>query len=276
MYKAKTNSCVNKMRIGWNNRNYFGNVLENYFHLFSIRISSFIKLKKMGFMYKKVVLKAFKKGESEIPGKTTKTQVSEHISSVLFNDYKTQISGRTLRNLFNEAKDVETHMDISINSDYVKDLCKYLGYENYNAFIKDTSSQIKRKNKVVSFILKHWIILLICFITISTTLIITTFNQQRWMVWDNANYIEVGFDANKYSINQLKLYNEDRIDNFKKIIPNCDTKFFNEDGSENLWYGKNNNGELEFFTAFGRHPKSGKTLKPITDYMIRKYICDSY
>ena len=105
-------------------------------------------------MYKKVVLKAFKKGESEIPGKTTKTQVSEYISSVLLNDYKTQISGRTLRNLFNDANDVETHRDISINSDYVQDLCKYLGYENYNAFIKDTSSQIKSKNKVVYFYIK--------------------------------------------------------------------------------------------------------------------------
>ena len=95
------------------------------------------------------------------------------------------------------------------------------------------------------------------------------------MVWDDTNYIEVVFNANKYSINQLKLYNEDRINNFKKIIPNCDTKFFNDDGSENVWYGKNNNGELEFFTAFGRHPKTGKILKPITNYMIRKYICNT-
>ena len=45
------------------------------------------------------------------------------------------------------------------------------------------------------------------------------------------------------------------------------------DGSERLWYGKNKNKELEYFTAFGKHPETGKTLKPITKYMIAKYIC---
>lgn len=44
----------------------------------------------------------------------------------------------------------------------------------------------------------------------------------------------------------------------------------------NLWYGKNNSGEIEYFTALDKHPKTGKTLKKITDYMIRKYICESY
>jgi hypothetical protein len=58
------------------------------------------------------------------------------------------------------------------------------------------------------------------------------------------------------------------------VTPNCEDEFFNEDGSVKLWYGKNKNKDLEYFTALGLHPETGKTLKPITQYMIDKYICN--
>ncbi len=74
----------------------------------------------------------------------------------------------------------------------------------------------------------------------------------------------------------LKLYNADRIEHFRKIDPNCETDFFKNDGTEMLWYGKNKSGELEFFTSVGLHPETGKTLKKITKYIIKKYICESY
>jgi hypothetical protein len=95
------------------------------------------------------------------------------------------------------------------------------------------------------------------------------------MIWQEDHYVEVEFDTEKHKLNQLKLYKEDRINLFKKLTPICDTtKFFNEDGSVNIWYGKNRNKKLEYFTALGLHPETGKTLKPITQYMIDKYICD--
>lgn len=53
------------------------------------------------------------------------------------------------------------------------------------------------------------------------------------------NYVETDFDTKKYNIGQLKIYNEDRILNFGKIIPNCQYKFFEDSGKANLWYGKN-------------------------------------
>jgi len=40
-----------------------------------------------------------------------------------------------------------------------------------------------------------------------------------------------------------------------------------------IWYGRNIKKELEFFTSLGLHPETGKTLDPITDYMIKKYAC---
>lgn len=225
-------------------------------------------------MYKKVVLKAFEKGKREIPGKTTKTQISEHISTVLFDDFKTQISGRTLRNLYDDAGSIKESEDISINSEYVQGLCKYLGYQDYNQFVKETI--VRSNNRFVLYVRSHWIILLICFITITSTIRIVSFNKQRWMIWDSDRYIEADFNEETFVLNKLKLYNKERIENFQKITPTCETVFFNEDGTERLWYGKNRDGDLEYFTSIGKHPETGKTLKPITVYMIRKYICDKY
>ncbi len=51
-------------------------------------------------------------------------------------------------------------------------------------------------------------------------------------------------------------------------------KKFKEDDSVRIWYGKNREGELEYFSSQGLHPQTGKTLKPITRYMIEKYICN--
>lgn len=96
------------------------------------------------------------------------------------------------------------------------------------------------------------------------------------MVWKDNHYIEVDFDIKAYELNKLKLYKEERIKYLYKINANCDTKYFNENGSVKVWYGKNKAKKIECFTALGLHPETGKTLKPITSYMIKKYLCDSY
>lgn len=96
------------------------------------------------------------------------------------------------------------------------------------------------------------------------------------MVWQESNYIEVDFDAEKFQQNAYKLYNEELLTHFKKVAPNCETIYFNVDESENIWYGKSKTGEIECFTLYGKHPETGKTLKPITKYMINKYFCESY
>ncbi|WP_339609501.1 hypothetical protein [uncultured Planktosalinus sp.] len=72
---------------------------------------------------------------------------------------------------------------------------------------------------------------------------------------------------------QLKLYNEDRIAHFKKIEADCDTPYRTADGNALVWYGKNKEGALEYFTSHGLHPETGKTLKELTLYMFEKHAC---
>ena len=225
-------------------------------------------------MYKEVILQSFEKGKIAISGKTTKTQIAEHISIVLLNEYKIQVSGRTLRNLFDDASTTPKNKDISVNSSFVNALCNYLGYKDYNHFIKENHGPIPVQ--LISSIKKYWIIILISLITISSIIGFGNFNQERWMQWDGEKYIEVKFNKKKYELDQLELLDKKVINSFHKITPNCKTSFFDEKGIEKLWYGKDPNKELEFFSSLGRHPETDKTLKPITRYMIRKYICKSY
>lgn len=93
------------------------------------------------------------------------------------------------------------------------------------------------------------------------------------MIWKDDHYEEVSFDTKKYELGKLKLYKEDRIKSFTKIKVNCEYDFFDKAGAPQVWYYKNDLGELELFTSVGLHPETGTTLKPISAYMIHKYIC---
>jgi hypothetical protein len=121
------------------------------------------------------------------------------------------------------------------------------------------------------------IIIISSIILLFIVFVIIPLNKTKWMVWQNDHYIETSFDLEKYNLDDLKLYKKERIEHFKKIeSPSCTTFFFKANGSENVWYGKNSKGELEYFTDLGLHPETGKTLKKITKYMIKTHICPEY
>ena len=69
------------------------------------------------------------------------------------------------------------------------------------------------------------------------------------------------------------MYDAIKIENFRKIEAICDDIYFDEENKPKVWYRKVSKSEIELFTAPGLHPVNGKTLKPISTYMIDKYIC---
>jgi len=140
------------------------------------------------------------------------------------------------------------------------------------SFNTDTDS-----NTNIGFNINIKIILISSVILLLIVFIIIPLNRTKWMVWQNDHYIETSFDLEKYNLDDLKRYKKERIENFKKIeSPNCTTSFFKTNGSENVWYGKNSKGDLEYFTDLGLHPETGKTLKKITKHMIKTHICPEY
>ncbi len=255
-------------------------------------------------MHKKLIIDTFEKVKENEITRGIKRPSNDHISKTLsdfiHDEMNFDFGKRSLKNYYNHALKIEdVDEDINIlQLNVILGLCKYLGFGNYEDYVRSininnegvvydlysdngkSNIKIKQKNKKLfvwfSNASAYNKILLIGIVVV----IITTFyfyeNQPRWMVWDQDHYVEVKFDSDKYNIGQLKLYNEDRINDLKKIKANCETEFFDSNGGVKIWYGKNINKELEYFTALGLHPETGKTLDPITVYMIRKHICKEY
>jgi len=233
---------------------------------------------------KKLILKAFEKArikkQKEGIKRPSQTELSEELSNFIEEHEEFKLGERSFRDYYNEAKKLlnDDNNDINIKQlKVINGLCKYLDYDNYQEFLisLDHHKDKSKFDTVIILIKKNKILLSILSIAIIALIIYKSITKQRWMIWQEDHYVEVKFDAEKYDLNQLKLYKEERINSFKKVSAICNkTKFFNDDGSVNLWYGKNKNKKLEYFTTLGLHPETGKTLKPITQYMIDKYICD--
>ncbi|HPE83819.1 MAG TPA: hypothetical protein PLV43_08885 [Aequorivita sp.] len=231
-------------------------------------------------MHRELLIKAFKKVEREL--------ISEGINSPSVNQCAQRLSeiiseifpygDRRLRDFYNETR-AGTEGDINIpQPKVILALSQYLGYGNYKEFLtKNSIDEVKaiqeeskvpqKKNKLKLIVILFVLVVVIVFFGYQY------FNKQRWMEWEETHYVEVSFDSEKLSEGNLKVYKEERIIDFKKVTPTCASKFFNDDGSVRVWYGKNKDGDLEYFTGYGLHPLTGKTLKPITQYMIGKYIC---
>lgn len=104
-----------------------------------------------------------------------------------------------------------------------------------------------------------------------------TKEKERWMQWKDGEYVEVKFNSSEFSKENLELFDKKKQETFKQIKnPDCNTAYFSKRGKPITWYYKIAKGNLEIFTSSGFHPRNGKSLKPITVYMIREHICSEY
>jgi hypothetical protein len=155
--------------------------------------------------------------------------------------------------------------------------------ENETPFVnKDVqiNSFVGKPNKPLSTttIKKSYLILLTCIFILSGSFAIWSFNdEENCMVWNKDHYEEVPCEnvSNTMSLFSPVVTKKDEvlISNFRKIEA-CDTTSFFKMGKPCIWYGKSFDGNYEYFTAPGLHPETGKTLRPITQYMIEKHILD--
>lgn len=87
------------------------------------------------------------------------------------------------------------------------------------------------------------------------------------MYWDTDHY-EAVFCNEKTNGNPIVALNEELILLFRKI--NSPDTLTIENAIGKVWYDKTNK-KIEFFTHYGIHPVNGKTLKPISKYILEKY-----
>lgn len=92
------------------------------------------------------------------------------------------------------------------------------------------------------------------------------------MQWQNNHYEVVDCNSGKQSL--LKQYDIIPYDeNQSKLIKIevSDTTTFFKNGKSLYWYCKVK-GKPEFFNTHGEHPETGKALKPVSNYIIEKYV----
>ncbi len=209
-------------------------------------------------MTDKLVDSVFEKAGKE-SGKDSVHGKAEYLSEHIFEVYKFQVSSKTLTRY--QKKEYSPSHPLT---DYFS---KFLGYKNYGEFVKNESEPIWKegvKNQKKS---KAWIIALILFPLIGVSAYVGYQNgKEECMIWKEDHFEKTtcsGYENEEI----LRTF---RLENFKKIIPTDTTTFF-KNGKARIWYDKSNN-ELEFFSAAGIHPTNGKTLKPVTPYIVEKYI----
>ncbi len=241
-------------------------------------------------MKRKLFQEAFRKAENQC-GNNTKHGLSSHLENFFTDDLKFSVSKMTFVRYYEKYVEEGNGSSSNPSADLLNKISEYLDYKNYEDFVSKNNSQKGReiltksyssdeeKNKVNIlnvFFKKNRITIIISSLLLFCFFVFYSINKERWMIWNNNHYMEVKFNLEKYNLGKIKSYNEERIKYFKLIVPDCSTEFFGLNNEVKIWYGKNHKKELEYFTALGLHPETGKTLDPITTYMIKKYICSNY
>lgn len=238
-------------------------------------------------MHKELILAAFEKAREDEAKRgyndPAKSSLATLLSDFIEAEFKFQFGERSLRDYYSQAL---AGNSIEIRQPRVLDgLSRYLRYVDYADYLlknpgENRVASIEKEEKsgnaasLKPFLKRNKTTLAIVVVAILIISGISIFSHPKWMEWDGTHYIETPFDADKLKAGILKPYKKDRIDDFERIEPTCEIQFFNEDKSVRIWYGKNNAGEWEFFSSYGLHPRTGKTLKPITQYIVDKYICN--
>jgi hypothetical protein len=99
------------------------------------------------------------------------------------------------------------------------------------------------------------------------------FPKKECMIWDGNHYEALNCKSEKLGIGNTAtvLVLNEYLLSFKKITVDTNTVFF-KNGKPVVWYGKSFDGNYEYFNQPGLHPETDKTLKPISEYIIKKYI----
>lgn len=212
---------------------------------------------------------AFKKASHNIQergGTINMTQCALELSSYISEDFNFPITDRAIRNYWN---DLNENKEGNIPQQKVLDgLSQYLGFEDYLDYVNriNGSPSVWIKKRWKPLFLTTMILVAISF---GTYKYITL---PKCMTWIEDHYEKVPCDIDSAIEGKIKPFDSNTFLHFKKVHPDSIKTFFSKKREPLIWYGKNLDGKYEYFTALGFHPETGKSLKPITPYIIDKYI----
>lgn len=211
-------------------------------------------------MVQKLLQQVFERAE-ELSGKTTVNGKAEYLAGHLLDEQRFSVSAKSLIRYYkgesSPGPEVRDHLSI------------FLGYNSYENFILTNSSSYTKKTSAVirKTTRKKVLLAMLVFPMVGIPAYVGyQSGEEECMRWEKDHFEQVSCTGSRYE----EPLNPVRLENFKKLLVSDTTSFF-RNGEPRVWYDKSN-GKLEFFSAPGIHPENGKTLKPITRYMIKKYI----
>lgn len=237
-------------------------------------------------MLKELIIEAFNKAElariKQGDKKPSLVSSAEGISDYINSEEGFLLGERSFRDYRNEAlRLIKSNDDINIKQlKVIVGLCRYIGYNTYedfasrNDFKKEVNSiKTIAKTNVSSietnvynwlsiFLAKHKTTLIVSFLLLIGFVVFQFINKQRWIVLENNRYLEAQFNANKYSIEELGVYNENLIKEFNDVEPNREAVFFETQGKMRIWYRENSKKELVYYTTLGFYPENMKRIRP--------------
>ncbi len=249
--------------------------------------------------------KVFEKARNEC-GSSSKNGMSVHLEKVISDDYNYPITSKSFSRHFDDFVK-ENNLKKEISPDLLNILAQYIGYESFgdfnqkNQLIKSDEKEVnveeivtvelivddnisaeakiinlpsKKNNFFEKIKLQRNKVIAgsgIATILASGGLFLNSINQNSsCMIWKENHYEEIECEETSPQMNAVP-YNE-TVFQLKKITK-PDTLNF-ENALDKVWYTKKN-GEVEFYTNYGLHPENGKTLKPVTKYILAKYVLNN-
>lgn len=159
-------------------------------------------------------------------------------------------------------------------------LSQYIDYDDFNDFLGKSKKEKERVKRIIALILleekckknamKYRIgILFFAGLFLFMTL---KYQEKNCMIWVGNHYEKIKCSGGKLE----KSLDQETLEEMKQLNGLCKgSTFFLPNDEPIVWYDKHHN-KLTYFTKEGIHPTNGKTLKPISQYIIDKYAeeCD--
>ncbi|TRZ46230.1 hypothetical protein [Robertkochia solimangrovi] len=234
-------------------------------------------------MIKELFEEVFKKARED-SGKDTKNGLSGIVCDYLEEELNYPVTQKTLVRYHDQYILGKEAAANSPKSELLNVLSQYLGYENYEAFVGSKES-INQINPVEYEDIKHTgnrtlermlfsVISLILLGALGISIVKSGSNETDCMYWNVTQYELIDCDLSLHPdlANKIIPYRDFLFNHMKKIEADATTVFFDEKKKPIIWYGKGIGGNYEYFTTYGLHPETQKSLKAITPYIIEKYI----